>query len=282
MKKLSLQFPSGRYILIVILLLVFTAIYAAIRLMQVDMPERTVKVSVVMENSGSEREHLYIQGIEQAAADEDVLISTVMTSYYKDAGEEENIVTGEYLGGANVVIKKNRPDANEVSGLLMDELMAQYGGVMTDRTVALLLGGEYDAFSKEVESLISGKITEAGGEILWAKNAPCNVNSLLKKSIRPDIIVAIDDDSLTQATAYLSSRKNDSRCLVGMGCSPSAVYYLDRGVISAMVVPDDFTLGYESLMAAVNGDNAGKLATGLTLIHPEEVHEKENEKLLFP
>ena len=282
MKKIKLKFPSGRYILIVTLLLVLTAIYAAIRLMQVDIPEEPVRVSVVTENSGSEREHLYFQGIEQAAADEDVLISTVMTSYYKDAGEEETIVTGEYLGGANVVIKKNRPDAKEVSELLMQELSTQYGGVLTGRNVALLLGGEYDTFSSEVGSLLSAKITEAGGEILWEKNAPCNVNSLLKKSIRPDIIVAIDDDSLTQAAAYLSSKKSDRRCLVGMGCSPSAVYYLDRGVISAMVVPDDFTLGYESLMAAVNGGNVSDLATELTLIHPEEVHEKENEKLLFP
>ena len=282
MKKLGLQFPSGKYTLPVIALLVLVAVYAAIRLMQVDLPESPMKISVVVENSGSERWNKYFQGLEQAASDKNVEVSTVVTGYFSDDTTQDLLVTSEYLNGANAVITKTEPEAAAVCDIIMEEMSREYGGVIGGRKVALLLGSEYDSFSNEVGELLAKRIESAGGDILWQKNAPCSVSSILKKSKRTDIIIALDDESLTQAAAYISGKKNDKRNIIGMGCSPNAIYYLDRGVIDALLVPDDFTLGYESLLAAVDGDNFSTLSPDIKVVHPDEVYEKVNEKLLFP
>lgn len=282
MKKIGLQFPSGKYTLPVIALLVLVAVYAAIRLMQVDLPEEPMRISLVVENSGSERWNQYFLGIEQAASDKSVEVSTVVTGYFSDETTRDLLVTSEYMNGANAVITKTEPEAGSVCDEIIKELSLEYGGVITGRRVALLLGSEYDSFSNEVGELLTQKIESAGGEILWQKNAPCNVSSLLKKSKRTDIIIALDNDSLSQAAAYISAKKNDKRRIIGIGCSPNAIYYLDRGVIDALLVPDDFTLGYESLLAAVDGENFSKLSPEIKVVHPDEVYEKENEKLLFP
>ncbi len=282
MKKIGLQFPSGKYTLPVIALLVLVAVYAAIRLMQVDLPEEPMRISLVVENSGSERWNQYFLGIEQAASDKSVEVSTVVTGYFSDETTRDLLVTSEYMNGANAVITKTEPEAGSVCDEIIKELSLEYGGVITGRRVALLLGSEYDSFSNEVGELLTQKIESAGGEILWQKNAPCNVSSLLKKSKRTDIIIALDDDSLSQAAAYISAKKNDKRKIIGIGCSPNAIYYLDRGVIDSLLVPDHFTLGYESLLAAVDGENFSKLSPEIKVVHPDEVYEKENEKLLFP
>ena len=282
MKKLKSSFPSGRYILIVVILLVLVAIYAAARLMQVDIPEDPKKISVVVENSGSERWNQYMGGIDQAASDKNVVVSNVMTSYFSDKDDLDDLVTSEYLNGANVVITNTSPDTKEVANILMEEINLEYGGFVSGRTVAFLLGGEYDSFTGDVADQMSHQITNAGGEVIWMKNAPCNVSSILKKSVRPDIIVALDDDLLCQAAAYLTKRKGDNSRLLGFGCSANAVCYLDRGVIDALLVPDDFTLGYESLLAACDGGNVSKIVPRVKLVHPDEVYVKENEKLLFP
>jgi ribose transport system substrate-binding protein len=205
-----------------------------------------------------------------------------MTTYLSDEATRDLMVTSEYLGGANAVITKKEPDAGLTAEMLSKELFNEYGGVMTDRSVALFSGSKYDTFTNEVASLLGDYIKNAGGEILWQQNAPCNVSRLLKKSKRTDIIVALDDECLYQAAAYLNSKKSDRRRLIGIGCSPDCVYYLDRGIIDAMLVPDDFTLGYESLLTAVEEGDMESISPQMKMIHPSEVYEKENEKLLFP
>ncbi len=266
----------------VLIALILVAIYAATRLMQVDIPEEPKRVSVVVENSGSERWNSYFMGIEQAASDKGVEVSKVMTSYFSDEATRDLMVTSEYLGGANVVITKVEPDAHLVADMLSKELIGEYGGVMADRSVALFSGSKYDAFTTQVAALFSEDIKKAGGEILWEQNSPCDVSRLLKKSKRTDIIVSLDDESLSQAAAYLDTKKSDRRRLIGIGCSPNCVYYLDRGIIDAMLVPDDFTLGYESLMTAVEERDMSAITPEMKMVHPFEVYEKENEKLLFP
>ncbi|MCR5098851.1 MAG: hypothetical protein K6B14_07885 [Lachnospiraceae bacterium] len=282
MKKPREKLLTGNYIWIVVILLVIVAIYAAARLMQVDIPQDQKRISVVLENSGSERWSQYLNGIDQAASDRNVEVSTVMTTYFSREGERDDLVTSEYMSGANAVITKTEPDASQVADTLMEEITDEFDGGISGRSVALLKGSSFDTFTNEVAELLSARIEEAGGEILWQKNAPCNVSGLLKKSIRTDIIVALDDDLLCQAAAYLVTKKNDRRHLVGIGCSSNSVYYLDRGVITAMLVPDDFTLGYESLLAACDGENFSKLVPSVKLIYPDEVYQEENEKLLFP
>ena len=75
--------------------------------------------------------------------------------------------------------------------------------------------------------------------------------------------------------------------LFGIGCSPSNISYLDRGVISGMIIPNEFTMGYQSLAQlsrCLSNDIPvmKDIEIGFSGVLTEEVHDPENEKLLFP
>ena len=118
--------------------------------------------------------------------------------------------------------------------------------------------------------------------MFWKKQTPYSVSSLLKKSKRTDVVIALDDDSLSQAAAYLKGKRGRGRKLYGVGCSSTNAYYLDKGVISAMVTCDYFTLGYESIEATLEGEDIKKIKIDPRLIRSGEVYVEKNEKLLFP
>ena len=272
---------TNRIYIIVILVLVMIAGYAAARLMQVDLPEDPVRVSVILENSSSERWGSYRSGIEQAAEDFDVELSTVTTSYYSSDEQEAELIASEQRLGADGVVTAPDPDADAVTALLVSAVESDFDGDLSGRTVAILAGSPYDGYATQILTKLTESLEEQGAEIFWSESLPYNVARLLKHSKRMDIVIALDDDSLSAAAAYLT-KKSGSRRLYGIGCSPTCVYYLDRGVISAMVACDDFTAGYETLEAVAKGWDAARIVAVPRLILPDEVYDEENEKLLFP
>jgi ribose transport system substrate-binding protein len=75
--------------------------------------------------------------------------------------------------------------------------------------------------------------------------------------------------------------------LYGIGCSPTAVSCLDRGTISGMVIPNEFTMGYQSmaqLSQRMSRDlpSLGDIQVGYACVKTEHVHDPDMEKLLFP
>ncbi len=273
---------SKRYIISIILIFSAIAAYAAFRLLQVDMPDEPKRISVVMENSGSPRWINYLEGIDQAAQDYGVEYSVATTGYYTSDTEEERLREQEYSTGADVVITAVEPDPEIVSHILLQEIISDYGGVFTGRTVAILGGSPYNEFCNSLLNSLGEGIVRAGGDVFWKKQTPYNVSSLLKKSKHTDVVIALDDDSLSQAAAYLKGKRGRGRKLYGVGCSSTSAYYLDKGVISAMVTCDYFTIGYESIEATLKGEDIKKIKIDPRLIRSGEVYVEKNEKLLFP
>ena len=267
---------------IVVIVLVAVAAYAAAGLMQVDLPEEPVRISVVLENSSSDRWKSFMSGVEQASDDLSVSLSTVPTSYYTSEEDEALYIQAEEQSGADAVITGVDPDPTEVAELLFSRIESDYGNELSGLTVAFLAGSKYDDFNTALLDELESRIVRRGGEVFWKKNAPYNVERLLRRSKRTDIVIALDDDSLSKAAAYLNKKKGQDRRLYGVGCSSTCAYYLDREVISAMVAGDGFTAGYESLEAAAKGWDYTTVIPEARLILPEDVYSEENEKLLFP
>lgn len=65
------------------------------------------------------------------------------------------------------------------------------------------------------------------------------------------------------------------------------VYYLDKGVIGALVVPNEFNIGYLSA-AAIAGQLREPLSSaktekvGFLTITKDNLYDEENQKILFP
>ena len=127
-----------------------------------------------------------------------------------------------------------------------------------------------------------------GAEIVWsvAGNFSGETDTSLKTLPQVDLVVALDDASLTSAGA--ASAGNDLRgaLVYGIGHSTEAVYYLDTGAAECVIVPDEFNVGYQSLAEVAEsfgnhfGGTKGKTISH-TVLRKEELFTKENQEILF-
>ena len=72
----------------------------------------------------------------------------------------------------------------------------------------------------------------------------------------------------------------------GIGNSTEAVYCLDFGSAECLIVPDEFSVGYESLRTVAesfrffSGEMEGKKVSH-TVMRRENIFTKENQEILF-
>ena len=111
-----------------------------------------------------------------------------------------------------------------------------------------------------------------------------------------DILIALENgdtermiDFMPTETEKTEDEESDGKnCyLYGVGCSEKAVYYLDKGIISTLVVPNEFNLGYQSMEAIVNQlkyhlDKAENSQVDYLVIDRMNMYDEENQKVLFP
>lgn len=71
---------------------------------------------------------------------------------------------------------------------------------------------------------------------------------LLKQQEKVDYLFALDDRSLVEAGKAVKENEIYGSMIYGIGCSTEAAYYLDTGEAECLLVPDEFNVGYESLV----------------------------------
>ena len=124
-------------------------------------------------------------------------------------------------------------------------------------------------------SHIDGLLDEQKEQIAWMSLA--------------DIIIALDNDGTERMIDVIQAGGDESSdcALYGVGGSEKAVYYLDKGVIRTLVVPNEFKMGYQSMEAIANQlqHQTGQLEdyqVDYLVINKDNMYDKKNQKLLFP
>lgn len=104
-----------------------------------------------------------------------------------------------------------------------------------------------------------------------------------------DILVALDNNLSEQVVDYVErpEAKSVGASLYGIGFSEKLIYYLDRGRISALVVPNEFNLGYQSVQAMAEKLTSKQQTTRnnrirFALVDKTTLYDEENQKMLFP
>ena len=74
--------------------------------------------------------------------------------------------------------------------------------------------------------------------------------------------------------------------IYGEGCSDKTVYYLDKGIIKSLVVPNEFNMGYQSVHTIAEQikykfSSAESTTVESLVINRQNLYE-ENQKILFP
>ena len=75
--------------------------------------------------------------------------------------------------------------------------------------------------------------------------------------------------------------------IYGEGCSDKTVYYLDKGIIKSLVVPNEFNMGYQSVHTIAEQikytfSSAERPTVESLVINRQNLYDEENQKILFP
>lgn len=77
-------------------------------------------------------------------------------------------------------------------------------------------------------------------------------NTTLQSQRKVDIVLALDDTSFVEAGESVKQNNLYGAIVYGIGNSTEAVYYLDARWAECLIVPDEFTAGYQCVAETVN------------------------------
>lgn len=244
------------------------------------------QIHVIIENSNDNRWVQFIEGMKQAAEDQEVILTIVPTGHMETLSEEEAIIERAIANGSDGVIIQLCSSIGAASMLeklnsrtnieLVDEnayeVMSNVVGVVSPdhKAIGETIANEAALFAeKPLEKCTIGVIrgssalssmeqrmdgfTEAleslGGKTTWVLEQNGDAKDIKEKlaaNETPDILVALDNAGLEAAGEYASSQEKDIT-VIGTGTSTKSIYYLDCGIVQSLVVPEDYMMGYQSV-----------------------------------
>jgi len=244
------------------------------------------QIHVIIENSNDNRWVQFIEGMKQAAEDQEVILTIVPTGHMETLSEEEAIIERAIANGSDGLIIQLCSSIDAASMLeklnsrtnieLVDEnayeVMSNVVGVVSPdhKAIGETIANEAALFAeKPLEKCTIGVIrgssalssmeqrmdgfTEAleslGGKTTWVLEQNGDAKDIKEKlaaNETPDILVALDNAGLEAAGEYASSQEKDIT-VIGTGTSTKSIYYLDCGIVQSLVVPEDYMMGYQSV-----------------------------------
>lgn len=287
-------------LLVVIMLVVIG--WTAYGTLDIGREEKAYAVSVIVEDSGSDRWIAFKEGLEQGANDYQIQLNIVSTGKFSDIEEEYQMMSRELESGADGVImelcssygdssiidgnyEKQKillvgndietegfyslvePDYYEMGKALAENVIADSAETIQGHEIGILSGNQNQLSMQECLRGFEETVTEAGGKISWSLSQTKQEKLESYQKEQPvEILVTLGNEETEAAVDYLASKETIDCLLYGVGCSEKAVYYLDKGVIQNLIVPHEFHMGYQSMEIM-----AQQLAYGMSSVKKAEV-----------
>ena len=302
---------------IIILLLITVALWAAYNLLHTGEEKTMPRVSVIVEDSSNERWTAFRLGIDQAAREYGVDVAFIASPEFESAQDQKNLIRQEAAGGADaLILSLYDSEMTDIGTNTMKIVFVETDGIRDSSAgsaavvpsgrkmgealgemllkksgpapyVSVFIGNLLRYSEKEMLLGLTETVEGAGGSILLIETDREYMMTALTRSKEADAIAVLEDPLLMRAAELSVSEELPGGRLFGIGCSPSNISYLDRGVISGMIIPNEFTMGYQSLAQlsrCLSNDIPvmKDIEIGFSGVLTEEVHDPENEKLLFP
>lgn len=269
---------------------------------------RRARIAVLTRREADVGTSVLFAGMEKAAEDGKLVLNYVMVPEDADAEAELKLARQEIEDGAQALIIE--PVASEGSGKMAEEL--------SQRAVVVLLGeradteaaGRFGSVSADNYAIgvalgreIRKGAAETGGSVVLLPAAGSRGSveqrrrgvlealrgsgiSLQEDAEGAAIIAGLEDSALTEALSYALTAK-ERPLVYGVGNSNRNLYGLDRGDIRAMIVINEFNMGYLAVAEAKKKLSSRlremeQLRVGDTLVSRDNMYSAENQKLLFP
>ena len=314
------------YVGLLVTVVLAVLVYASYGMVNAGKKETYHSVAVIVDDSSSDRWAAFKEGLEQGADEENFHINVVSTSSFVNLHEECSIISRELENGADgVIVQLCGDDADGLfSGIVSavptvlieneGESESLFTTVMADpyligKTIGEnLLAGEKERLSGLTVGILSGNqkmksqrlrlkgfqeaMENSGAEILWTLSAEeIRDQSALERYWKEkpvSVLVALDNDEMELAGDFTLELSREKPELYGEGRSEKTVYYLDKGVITSLVVPNEFFLGYQCVKELGGKINYHQEATGTEAtvdflsVTRENLYDRDTENILFP
>ena len=311
------------YFGILVLAIILVTAWAAYGMQKIGKTEKNYPVSVIVNNSNSDRWIAFKEGLEQGAADYHIKLNIVSTTEFSDLSEETQTIRREVENGAAGVIvemQSSQDDEKLLAGLsasgavtLVETDMTPedlYGSVMPDSyeigkaiadavmerekplknvTIGILSGNQNQVSMQKRLAGFCEAIQESGAKVSWTLSKEQESQYIVaeyQKKSPVDVLITLGNDETERAVDYLQSA--DAKCRIyGEGCSEKNVYFLDKGMIQTLIVPNEFNMGYQSVAAISKQLEYGTASVentkiGFLAVTRENLYDEENQKILFP
>ncbi len=308
-----------------IFILVAIIIWASYGMLNVGKSEESSAVSVIVDDSNSDRWIALRQGLEQAARDYNIDLNYVSTGKISGVEEEMALIRRELDNGAKGIIVQlvssvdadalsdisakaalilletdvtpedlyafAGPDNLEIGRAMAKAVRQELGDELAAKRIGVLCGNQKQlAMQQRLQGLQEGLGVESA-DFAWMLEREDTQTELQLPggSGSADIIIALADNETEKMADYLQSeeRAGAACVLYGVGCSEKAVYYLDKGVIKTLIVPNEFNMGYQSMEAMANQlkyhlAKAENSQVHFLVIDRTNLYDDANQKVLFP
>ena len=284
------------------------------------------KISVIVQHSDDSQWSAFKYGLKMAAQDKGVDVFIVNTGKILTVEEELDIIRDEVENGADAVILqpvpgidaekslkkiKNRvpvilvesavsedgessgiptvkPDNYAMGRALAEELLRDYSGSLEEKTLGIVMENSNSEADVSRMRGVEDALKDTGVDVLWSVSDSFGENeeNSLDKQSKVDIVIALDDSSLTAAGEYSLHNNLHGALVYGIGNSTEAIYYLDTGIVQCLIVPDGFNMGYQSVTAAAEGlgypfFEVKSETVSYFVIHREELFSPQNQEIIF-
>lgn len=295
-------------------------------LMILESRDDEFKISVIIRDSDDNRWSAFKYGLQMAAEDEGAELFVVGTDEVLTAEESMNLLRDESAHGADAVIMQPVPgqDPREVLGefgnklpiLFVEYVVDEKGNAsgipavgVDDYAMGAALAEELlRDYEKNLEGKRLGFLSQTtdaravferikgfkdalegkGAKNVWTVSGSFIGTGVEFLAMQPevDIVIAFDDDSLTMAGECAAANNLRGAAVYGIGNSTEAVYYLDTAVVECLLIPDEFSVGYQSMAKSIERlrRNFWEIDGGRiphTIVRRETLFSEENEGLFF-
>lgn len=300
-----------------IVLAVMVAVLAFIMISEQSV-KNVHKISVILPDSDASHRSAFRYGLKMAAEDQGVDMFVVSTGSKLSLEEELRLIRYEIDHGADALIvqpvadpqagKKIEELAKKIPVMLVGDVMTEEGEISPlpvtrpdDYAMGKVLAQEVlRDFNGNVEGKALGFAVQDENavevirrkkgfqDVLQGKGARVSWTAAvsLENQSKTDLVIALDDTSLTRAGECAASNDLHGAMIYGIGNSTEAVYYLDTGTAECLVVPDEFNRGYQSL--SETAESLGHIwhimknkVPSYTVLRRKGLFSKENQELLF-
>lgn len=311
------------YMTILVAVLLAIIIYVSNGMLNAGKEEEYYTVSVILDNSSSDRWNAFKEGLEQGAEEHHIHLNVVSTGKMSGMNEEYTLIGRELENGADglivelwgedeegifagttvskpvVLVENNVQSANLYTTVAPDyfKLGMAIGKAVLDGEADRNLRVGVLAGKKEKNSLqqcLKGlekalESTEVSVDwVLRGEEVLGNYEMKGYLETHPvDVLVTLDNEETEWAVDFLLENEELPIHLYGEGRSEKAVYYLDKGLIETLVVPNEFYMGYRSveLLARMIGYHVADTEQDeveYLVVTRDNLYEKDVEKVLFP